>query len=70
MVLVISDIYIKDRDLRCPQKITGFVTHTTLDLLINYKEYNFFHVKNLHLRTLKLQSPAIYQFLRWGIKNT
>ena len=42
MVLVISDIYVKYHDLGCPQKITDFVTHTTLDLLTNYKEYNFF----------------------------
>ena len=69
MVLVISDIYVKDHDLGCPQKITNFVTHTTLDLLINYKEHNFFHVKHLRLRTLKLQSPAIYQFLQQGIKS-
>ena len=29
MILVISDIYVKDHDLWRPQKITDFVTATT-----------------------------------------
>ena len=66
MVLVLSDLYVKDHDLGCSQKIIDFVTDTTLDLLI-IRNIIFFHVTNLHLRTLKLQSPAIYHFLWRGI---